>query len=903
MLCRYCPGASVTLAYDFSVAFNSGTGYCPSCFVQSYVGIGGTNTTLQCENGIGNGTSGSRNLTFTAPTTPGYYYLTQNGTLDYFCQNVGFSNRVKDAIGVIQVGGSYAGLDVNSNDNCSAVTVTNNAPACFPQGNTIVTYTVTDVAGNASTCTQVVTVPVVNTTLAALPIPTFTNPACDGQPATISIPVVCNVGLQWFQDGSPISGATTATYSIPSASVADNGDYYVVATSNSCGSATSPAITFSVNPAPAVSISASNATLCPSSGPTSTVLTASGANTYVWTPGGSTNNPEIFSPTATTTYSVIGTDGNGCTGTASTVIVVGPSLTLMPTATPGTICEGSSSQLDAGFTGNVSGNVYTGSPIAYSPIPTPGTGVTTLATSGAYVTPPFNNSLDDDFWTVALPFSFTYYGNTYSTIYIGTNGHLDFQSSHANSIPGYNALPDNYFANSILPLGGDVYLYNSGTVECFVTGTMPNRKFVVNYSDVHFFGDNGIATVQAVLSESNGNIEFHTTNFSGNNSDYVVQGIQNPDASVAVVVPGRNSVLQFVNTPDGYLFSVPPVATLAWTPAASLSDATINSPVATPTTTTTYVVTATDPASGCASMDSVELIVTPNPTITLTPTAPSMACGSGFTQIDAIVSAGVPTYWSPVTDIFTDPDGTMPYLQGDTATTVYVNPSSHEIYTATTNNTCGTNADSANVTVTTMPTTLAGTGNSTDEFDQEGAVIIRNQDCELIATVQSTGTQPIDGLATGMVDVGNAALTTGDEPFVGRVYNIEPMQNAATSTGTITLYYTQADFDNYNAMLSAMNAASNNPQGFNLLPTDMNDAQGIANFRLTQFHGTAGYVPMTGVLITPSLTWSSSNSWWEATFFRKWFLRLLRAWPERKCSTAARYPARHQLATKAPATA
>ncbi|TBV25653.1 hypothetical protein DMZ43_12005 [Meridianimaribacter sp. CL38] len=44
------------------------------------------------------------------------------------------------------------------NDNCSIDTITNNAPATFPLGNTTVTWTVTDLAGNSSQCTQIITV-------------------------------------------------------------------------------------------------------------------------------------------------------------------------------------------------------------------------------------------------------------------------------------------------------------------------------------------------------------------------------------------------------------------------------------------------------------------------------------------------------------------------------------------------------------------------------------------------------------------------------------------------------------------------------------------------------------------------------------------------------------------------
>src|SRR5690606_17486175 len=46
-------------------------------------------------------------------------------------------------------------------DNCSAfgaITFTNNAPAQFPVGTTIVLWTATDICGNSSTCEQSITV-------------------------------------------------------------------------------------------------------------------------------------------------------------------------------------------------------------------------------------------------------------------------------------------------------------------------------------------------------------------------------------------------------------------------------------------------------------------------------------------------------------------------------------------------------------------------------------------------------------------------------------------------------------------------------------------------------------------------------------------------------------------------
>src|SRR5260221_1533373 len=45
-----------------------------------------------------------------------------------------------------------------ANDNCGTVTITSNAPAQFPTGTNLVTWTATDSSGNTATCQQRVVV-------------------------------------------------------------------------------------------------------------------------------------------------------------------------------------------------------------------------------------------------------------------------------------------------------------------------------------------------------------------------------------------------------------------------------------------------------------------------------------------------------------------------------------------------------------------------------------------------------------------------------------------------------------------------------------------------------------------------------------------------------------------------
>lgn len=72
-------------------------------------------------------------------------------------------------------------------------------------------------------------------------------------------------------------------------------------------------VNINVNPLPTVSVASTETLLC--TGQTAT-LTASGASTYTWNPGGNGNSIAI-SPGSTTSYTVNGTDLDGCSNTAS----------------------------------------------------------------------------------------------------------------------------------------------------------------------------------------------------------------------------------------------------------------------------------------------------------------------------------------------------------------------------------------------------------------------------------------------------------------------------------------------------------------------------------------------------------------------------------------------------------
>ncbi len=133
--------------------------------------------------------------------------------------------------------------------------------------------------------------------------------------------------------------------------------------------------------------------------------------------------------------------------------------------------------------------------------------------------------------------------------------------------------------------------------------------------------------------------------------------------------------------------------------------------------------------------------------------------------------------------------------------------------------------------------------------------------CGAIATVAPSGASPVSGPVTGTVTEDTSVQSYGGHAYVQRHYDITPAVNASTSTGTITLYFTQADFTAYNA------ANGSDPD----LPTSgSNSDPNIGNLRITQYHGT-GTTPGTytgsAVLITPStVNYNTTAARWEVTF-------------------------------------
>ncbi len=135
-----------------------------------------------------------------------------------------------------------------------------------------------------------------------------------------------------------------------------------------------------------------------------------------------------------------------------------------------------------------------------------------------------------------------------------------------------------------------------------------------------------------------------------------------------------------------------------------------------------------------------------------------------------------------------------------------------------------------------------------------------NTNCRIIATVAATGASPISGSTTAKVWV----QTTQPTGYVKRHHEIAPTANAATATGKVTLYFTQAEFDDFNAV-SATD-----------LPANSGDDAGKANLRIKKYEGTSNdgsgaENTYTGAATTidptdTDIVWNASLSRWEVSF-------------------------------------
>lgn len=307
------------------------------------ISVTGNATTYTWDNGIGAGTSH-----IVSPTGTTTYEVT--GVDGNNCENTDIVtvtvNQIDDAsftfnnfcegaanqaTGIALTGGSFAFNPAPSDGatiNTSTGEITNGVLGA--------TYSVEYTTAGPCPSSSIETV-----TVQASDDASFTfNTICIGTPALPSGIATANGSFSFLV--TPTDGATINTSTGEISNPVAGSSYQVEYTTPAGVCQASEVVTVSAFSTPTVSASAGQ-TICDGD---AAVITASGADTYSWDNGLGAGDTHSVSPTANTTYTVIGTDANGCSASDAVTITVNPT----PTVGAGTnleACEGGEITLTA----------------------------------------------------------------------------------------------------------------------------------------------------------------------------------------------------------------------------------------------------------------------------------------------------------------------------------------------------------------------------------------------------------------------------------------------------------------------------------------------------------------------------------------------------------------------------
>lgn len=460
-------------------------------------------------------------------------------------------------------------------------------------------------------------------------------------------------------------------------------------------------------------ITVNSSTIC--LGQQTATLTANGASTYTWSPATglnvNTGAAVTGTPTSTQSYTVTGTDVNGCYSDGTSTITVNATPTI--TVNSATICLG---QQTATLTAN-GANTYTWSP---------GTGLSSINGSSVTGTPVATEN-----YTVTGTDLNGCYGSNTTTISVSpiptvtvSDATLCPGSSatlNASGATNYTWTPNQFlntaFSGTVIstPSVTTTYTIDAETASCVtstvVTVTISNTVMVnaaaststicpmasssltatgaTNYTwtPAISLNTNTGGTVVATPSANETYTVIGATGTCTNSAQVVITVTVNPTITVGSVAPICSSTGTAALAASG-------ASTYTWSPNTALS-ATVGANVnANPSSTQTYTVNGTS-ALGCTNFTTIVVTVVPTPTIT-TLANPLTICDGSVTTLSAF---GATDYtWSPSAD-----------LSSANGSVVNGTPSTSTTFTVT-----GTNGTAPNlcygsntVSVTVLPKTPA----------------------------------------------------------------------------------------------------------------------------------------------------------------------------------------------------
>ena len=400
---------------------------------------------------------------------------------------------------------------------------------------------------------------------------------------------------------------------------------------------------------------------------------------------------------------------------------------------------------------------------------------------------PIGASSDDNWLSgVQLPFTFTFFGKPYTTVYPGTNGlismspqsgYCTYSYSQPPASPPYSSIPYVY-KNCVYGVYEDIdcrYYINKndglgmGNVRVGVLGSPPCRAFVFNYLNVGLYGHSSTTqtqpinynTYQMVLYEGTNIIDVYvkhrkccaTTNSSGEG----IIGLQNTTSSQILLAPGRGMTSWSTDNEAWRFTPITPLdelGTLRWfvndtmgTPYSTAKMITVSKP---DTTITKYisVYQFTNASGQHFTLMDTTIILLKVPMVHLSST-------SGNNPICPGDPATLSVSFTEYPEIH---PASYQWSTGDTTATIVVNPLETTTYTLTVtfDNGC-TNKDTVQVKITELelpeitgtdsvckgyPATLTATHSTSNTFHwsngQSGPTITVTPQVTTLYTVSAT---------------------------------------------------------------------------------------------------------------------------------------------------------------------
>jgi gliding motility-associated-like protein len=468
---------------------------------------------------------------------------------------------------------------------------------------------------------------------------------CSGQNATlVANGQACggNVTYSW----SPATYLSSTNSATVTAVNPTQSQTYTVTVNGPGGQTAQTTVQLNVNPLP--TITAQNTVTCVG---TAVNLTASGASTYTWTPGGSNGATFNVNPSSTTTYTVSGTDINGCANTNTVTVTVNP-LPIITVNSP-SICATQNASLSAsGATSYTWSNGATGANINVSPSSTTVytvTGTTNGCSSTATTTVTVGQNIG-----IAVNSPSVCAGQSATITASGATTYTWSTGSNANSItvtPGSTTV---YTVSGTTGLCSGV---NTSTVTIHPLPIITPTGSTICAGSSTTISANGAQSytwTPSGLSGSSVNVSpAITTNYTVTGSD--INGCVNADTVSVIVNPIPTVVATggFICSGQTTSLTASGAQTYLW--SNGMTGGTIS---VSPSSTTIYTVTGT--SNNCSSSDTLQVTVGPNPVLTVN--NPTICAGQQAT----ITASGASTYqWS----------------NGSNNSSINVNPGTNTSYT------------------------------------------------------------------------------------------------------------------------------------------------------------------------------------------------------------------------------